>query len=288
MQCDQPPQTPASVPSPPKVLYLLEPNQQKPFISKLLLGGNFVLEILQVTDAQDAPENTLFRFVIRIYTPSDVTGSLKSDLGRWSKYLLVSVHAWTGPLPIYIQNLGSCNHFRVLPFSLQHEQELQPALALPSPALHSAAAAWCTDLLFNCAMWSLKDFFPPSFLLNSQDEIGFWSATLFSSSLPWGRVAKKDFCFVPFCLQSSGQPNMTTNYLHCFYKGKYIYFPSTWKHRLLGARELMPCADSCPTLTLIGGSRARQRMFVLNWGIMKIVHKAKWKAIYKNDIYFSF
>lgn len=122
----------------------------------------------------------------------------------WSKYLLVLVHAWTGPLAIYIQNLGSCSHFSVLPLSLQHEQELQPAPALPSPALHSAAAAWCTDLLFNCAMWSLKDFFPPSLLLNSQDEIGFWSATLFSSSLPWGRVAKKDFCFVPFCLQSSG------------------------------------------------------------------------------------
>lgn len=136
--------------------------------------------------------------------PSDVTGNFKSDLGRWSKYLLVLVHAWTGPLAIYIQNLGSRSHFSVLPLSLQHEQELQPAPALPSPALHSAAAAWCTDLLFNCAMWSLKDFFSPSLLLNSQDEIGFWSATLFSSSLPWGRVAKKDFCFVPFCLQSSG------------------------------------------------------------------------------------
>lgn len=55
-----------------------------------------------------------------------------------------------------------------------------------------------------------------------------------------------------------------------------------------GARELMLSPDFCPALTLIGELWAQQRMYVAKLGYYENSSQSKWKAIYKNDIYFSF
>lgn len=204
MWWDQPPQIPASVPSPLRCSLSSWTESTETLHPKVAFLGEFCPGNTSSNWYPRQPRKYIIQICLMyLYcnTSSDVTGSLEPNFGQQSKYLLISVRVRTSPF----------DHLHSEPRFLQSfwGPSISPAVwtgtaARHSAALHSAAAAWCTDLLFNCAMWSLKDFVPPSFLLNSQDEIGFWSATLFSSSLPWGRVAKKDFCFVPFCLQSSG------------------------------------------------------------------------------------
>lgn len=142
MWWDQPPQIPASVPFPPRCSISSWMESTETLHPEVAFLGYFVLEILQVTDAQDAPENTLFRFVLCIYIAIPLQMSLEASSltlvnnqnTSWSLCVLEPA-----PLAIYIQNLGSCNHFRVLPFLLQCEQEPQPATAQPSSPFSSSS-----------------------------------------------------------------------------------------------------------------------------------------------------
>lgn len=68
-------------------------------------------------------------------------------------------------------------------------------------------AAWCSVLLFDCAMCSLSGFFPfPFFLIFSEQSRWNWLlvSNLLSFSLLWGRVAKKDFVLFHFACKAMG------------------------------------------------------------------------------------
>lgn len=145
MWCDQPPQIPASVPSPPRCSISSWTESTETLYPEVAFLGVFCPGNTSSNWCPRRPRKYIIQICLtHVYcnTPSDVIGSLKSDLGQRSKYFLVSVCARTSPLAIYIQNLGSCNHFRVLPFFLQREQELQPAPAQPSSPFSSSLMYW--------------------------------------------------------------------------------------------------------------------------------------------------
>lgn len=100
--CDQPPHTPVSIPSPTEMLCVLLNCELRSTLPSwscfcwVSCSGNY-----SGNGFKRLPRKYLIQIWLKcLYcnTSSHVTGSLKSGLGQRSKYFVLSVCVWTGPL----------------------------------------------------------------------------------------------------------------------------------------------------------------------------------------------